>query len=96
MPWRTAVQRIYNEVHAALWALLIVFVLYFLATVLPQLPARRAEAERLREQAEAAENIRYCERWGMPAGTRRNSQCTFDLRLLRTKIERDLTEELTF
>lgn len=92
----TAIQRIYDEVHAALWALLITGVLYFLTMVAPQLPARQAEIERLRENADAAENVGYCEKWGMPAGTQSNTQCVLDLRQLRAKIEQETVDELTF
>jgi hypothetical protein len=96
MAVKQTLQRIYDEVHAALWASLIVGVLYFLTMVLPQLPARQVETERLREQAVADENARYCESWGMPAGTRRNMECTFDLRQLRAKIEQETVDEFTF
>ena len=90
------IQRIYDEVHAALWTLLITGVLYFVAMVLPQLPARQAEIDQQHERAAAAENVRYCERWGMPAGTRRNMQCTSDLRELRAKIEQETVDEMNF
>ena len=92
----TTIQRIYDEIHAALWAVLVVGLLYFVTMVLPQLPARQAESERLHDEALAAENVRYCERWGMPAGTRRNMRCTFDLRQLRAKIEQETADQLTF
>ena len=96
MALRPTIQRIYDKVHAALWVLLIIGVLYFLTMVLPHLPARQAEIERLRQQAVAAENARYCESWGMPAGTRRNMQCTFDLRQLRANIEHETVDQLAF
>jgi len=96
MAVKMAIQRIYDEVHAVLWTLLIIGVLYFLTMVLPQLPARQAELDRLREQAIAAEYARYCEGWGMPAGTRRNMECTLDLRQLRAKIEQETVDEIIF
>ena len=96
MAIKPAIERIYDEVHAVLWTLLIIGVLYFVTMVLPQLPARQAEIDQQHERAVAAENVRYCERWGMPAGTQRNMQCTFDLRQLRAKIERETADEFSF
>jgi len=92
----TVIQRIYDDVNAALWTLLITGVLYFLTMVLPQLPARQAEADRLHEQTDAAENVRYCEKWGMPAGTQRHLQCTLDLQQLRAKIAHEAEDQLSF
>jgi hypothetical protein len=90
------IRRIYDEVHAGLWALLVAGVLYFLMTVLPQLPARQAQAQRLRDQQYATENRYYCEKWGIPAGTRRHLQCTLDLQQLRAKIAQEMEDEPSF
>jgi hypothetical protein len=90
------IQRIYDEVHAALWALLIAGVVYLLTVVLPQLPARQAEAERLQEQQHTAEDRYLCEKWGIPAGGQHHRQCVLDLRQLRDKIALEVTDELSF
>jgi hypothetical protein len=90
------IQRIYDEVHAALWALLGAGLLLFLVVILPTLPAHRANAERLRALQIAAENRNYCEKWGMLAGTRRYAQCMLDLGELRISIARQLADDLSF
>ena len=90
------VRSIYDEVHAALWALLVAGVLYFLTAILPQLPAKRAEAERQRIREIAAENRYYCGKFGMPAGTHFHVQCVLELQELRARIERRLMEDEQF
>jgi hypothetical protein len=95
MPPKTAklIQRIYDEVHAALWALLVAGVVVFALAVAPKLPEIRAQAERMRIQEIAAENRFYCEKWGMPADTPRHIQCTLDLNELRAKVARQMAYE---
>ena len=90
------IQRVYDEVHAALWALLGAAVLFFLVVVLPTLPANLAEVERRHAADVAAENRHYCEKWGMAAGTQRYMQCMHDLGELRAKITRRMAEQSTF
>lgn len=89
----TIVHRIYDEVHAALWALLVAGALFFLAVVAPRIPEYRAQAERQRIAEIAAENRSFCEKWGMPAGTQRHMQCTLDLGALRASIARRMADE---
>lgn len=91
-----AIQRIYEEVHAALWALLIAGVVYFVVVVLPQVPARQAEAERLQEQRHSAEDKQLCEKWGISAGTQHYGECVFDLGGFRQKIALETADELSF
>lgn len=88
------IQRVYNEIHIALWALAAGGALYFLFFLAPRLPEISARIERARTAEIAAENKLYCERWGMPAGTRRHIQCTLDLDELRAGIERRFAENL--
>jgi hypothetical protein len=94
MPIKFLIQRIYDEVHIALWALAAAGTLYFLLFLVPRLPEINAQMERARIAEIAAENKLYCERWGMPAGTRRHIQCTLDLDELRAGIERRFAENL--
>jgi hypothetical protein len=85
----TVVRQVYGHVECALWAALLAFVIWFLAFVLPNLPATTRRAEHVRASIVAAENRAYCEKWGMPPGTHAHMLCTTDLQELRRTIERD-------
>lgn len=90
----TIVHRIYDEAHAALWALLAAGALFFLAVVAPNIPEYRAQAERQRIAEIAAENRSFCEKLGMPAGTQQHTRCTLDVGALRARIARRMADEL--
>ncbi len=89
----TVIHRIYDNVHAALWAGLCAGLLMFFVVVAPQLPKRQAAAETKRLLDVMAENRDYCEKWGMGADSAKQAQCILDLQRLRTKIERRIAEE---
>jgi len=84
------------EIHAALWAMLIAFLIYFTAFVAPKLPQRRAAAEWTRLQQIAAKNEAYCAKWRMGPGAAMHSECLSDLRQLRADIENELAIEAEF
>jgi hypothetical protein len=42
------------------------------------------------------ENKRYCEKWGMPAGTHEHIICTMDLDAIRAEVEWRIAEEYKF
>ena len=85
---RRIVETIYDNVHAALWAILCVYVLYTAVFVMPGIPAARARLEGQRLSEIAAENRFYCEKWGMPVGTHKQVLCTLDLQTIRANVER--------
>jgi hypothetical protein len=89
---REFVNRIYDNVHAALWAALLVFVLYFAVFVAPKLAEARARAESQRVLEISAEHNFYCEKWGMRAGTLAHTQCMLDLQAFRAKVEQRITD----
>jgi len=89
----TVIHRIYDNVHAALWAGLCAGLLMFLVVVLPQMPKLQAAAETRRVLDAMAENRDYCDKWGMGPGSAKQAQCILDLQRLRTKIERRIAEE---
>ena len=89
---REFVNRIYDNVHAALWAALLVFVLYFAVFVAPKLPEARARAESQRVLEISVEHNFYCEKWGMRAGTLAHTQCMLDLQAFRAKVEQRITD----
>lgn len=90
------VRAVYDEVHLALWAALIAFLLYFAVFVAPKLPELRAAAEAARVQQIASENEAYCAKWRMGPGTSMHSDCLSDLGQLRAEIEDQLAQEAEF
>ncbi len=84
---------IYDNVHLALWAALVAFVLYFVAFVAPKLPEVAARAERLRIQEIAAEHEQYCAKWQMGLGTKMHDQCILNLQEFRAKVEQRIADE---
>ena len=90
------VRTVYDEVHLALWGLLIAFVIYFAVFVAPNLPELDAAAERLRLHAIADENEAYCAKWRMGPGTATHTECLMDLQALRVHIERQLEADADF
>ncbi len=93
---REFVIRIYDNVHAALWAALGVFVLYFAFFVGPKIPENRARAESQRVLEISAEHNFYCEKLGMGAETQAHSQCILNLQAFRAKVEQRFADETNF
>jgi hypothetical protein len=81
----TLVRKIYDTVHAALWALLAGWVVTFVIN-LPRMLDAQTVAERQRLQEISDENRFYCEKWGMKAGTHEHSLCTLDLQEIRARV----------
>jgi hypothetical protein len=92
----TLARSIYDDVHLALWAILVAFVLFFLAFIAPKLPEAAARAERLRIQEITAENEQYCAKWQMGLGTKMHDQCISDLQDLRWKVEKRFADQIDF
>lgn len=90
------VRKIYNEVHAALWALAIVSALYALTIVVPRLPAARAEAEWRHAQDVMAENESCCAKLHMGPGTALHDQCMKNVGEFRQKVEQRMVEDSAF
>lgn len=90
--WDT-VTAIYDNVHIALWALLISFLGYFAIAVVPNMRAAQGEAQRHRMRQIAAEHEFYCNKWGMGAHTQAHDQCIFDLRAFRAHVEQRIYDE---
>jgi hypothetical protein len=93
---REFVIRIYDNVHAALWATLLVFVLYFAVFVAPTLPAARARAESQRVLEISAEHDFYCEKWKMGPGTQAYPQCILDLQAFSASVEKRIIDDMEF
>jgi ABC-type histidine transport system ATPase subunit len=86
-------QKIYDEVHAALWAILVAFVLWFSAVIVPMLPEIRARADMVRDHELATEQDRYCGNLGMGQKTTMYRSCISELEQYRAKIRRRIADE---
>jgi hypothetical protein len=90
---REIIVRIYDNVHAALWAGLLAFVAYFIVIVAPKMPEAAATAQRQRDFEISAEHNFYCEKWKMGPGTQAHDQCLLDLQAFRASVERRFADE---
>lgn len=93
---REILSRIYDEVHAALWAGLAAFLIFFMVVIVPKLPEARAKAESQRILEIAAEHSFYCNKWGMGVGTKGYAQCIRDLQVFRAVVEKRVADETSF
>src|SRR5690242_1971496 len=77
---------LYGTVNRALWAVAIMMPIFLLFSY-PSERAVRDEAKAVLEKEIAAENDRFCERWGMPLATAEHAVCVQDLIRIRTDTE---------
>lgn len=85
---------VYLAIERTLWVLGPALILFMLLNV----PAMRAAQEQAEAQLAAevgAENLEYCGRWGMPAGTPQHSDCVRDLVAIRARAEQRLRDTTT-
>jgi hypothetical protein len=59
---------------------------------LPRMSDAAARAAQQRAQEMADQNRALCEKWGLPAGSRRRSECVRDLTDLRSRDRQDAEE----
>jgi hypothetical protein len=90
------VGRIYDNVEIALWAMLLAFVMYFVAFIVPNVPEIQARGERIRAEEIAAENALFCEKLGTIRGTEKYNQCLLDVGAFRLKVEKRINDENEF
>jgi hypothetical protein len=90
---RVTINAIYDNVHLALWASLISFLVYFAVVVAPNMSAAQARYQILQVQQIAAEHEFYCDKWGMGAHTKAHDQCILDLQAFRAQVERRILDE---
>jgi hypothetical protein len=90
------VGRIYDNVEIASWAMLLAFVIYFIAFVIPKAPEIQARGERIRAQEIAAEDSSFCEKLGLKQGTDKYNQCLLDVGAFRLKVEKRIEDENEF
>lgn len=90
------VRLIYDEINRAMWAIAIVFSLYFLLLVLPKLPEARDRAEVLRILQSNAENEHYCQKLHMGTEASMHDDCIQVLLQLRNDIENRIADDGDF
>lgn len=87
------IQKIYDDVHAALWAILVAFVLWFSVVVVPTLPQIHARAEMLHDHEIATEQDVVCGKLGMGLQTTMYRNCISNLEEYRAAMQRRITYE---
>ena len=92
--WAT-IRRIYDIVHAALWALAVATVVNMIINI-PQISEARRRAELQRVQEISEENRFYCTKWGLRANTHEHLICMMDLDAIRAKVEERISEDWIF
>ena len=84
---------VYLAIERALWVLGPALILAMLLNI----PTMHAAQEQAAAQLAAdigAENLEYCARWGMPAGTPRHLDCIRDLVAIRARAELRLRDSI--
>ena len=84
---------IYKAIERALWVLGPVLILFLLLNV-PAMQAAREQREADIATDIAAENLEYCSKWGMPAGTGGHDDCVRDLTRIRGRAEQRLRDQI--
>ena len=87
------IQKIYDDVHAALWAILVAFVLWFWVVVVPTLPQIHTRAEMLHDHEIATEQDVVCGKLGMGLQTTMYRNCISNLEEYRAAMQRRITDE---
>ena|SRR5215831_8229420 len=85
---------IYRAIERALWVLGPVLILFLILNV-PAMQAAREQREADTAADIAAENLEYCRKWGMPAGTARYDDCVRDLASIRDRVEQRLRDQIS-
>jgi len=85
---REVASRVYHHVEIALWAILLAFVIYFIAFEMPNVSETQAQREIIRVQEIAAENAAFCEKLDMKRGTDKYNQCLLDIGQFRLNAEK--------
>ena len=84
---------LYGAVNRALWALAPLLIL-LMALGIPAMQTARRQFEAVMDRETAAENHRYCEKWGMPVGTPQHEACVRDLVGIRARTEQLVWDEV--
>ncbi len=93
---KAIVERVYDNVHLALWAAFIAGLIFLGVFGIPKMYGAQAlyQAERAR-QIEAEDGF-YCRRWGMVRGGGKHRTCMTDLEQFRRGVEKRLADDSWF
>ena len=83
----------YGPVYRALWALGPALILLIVLGS-PSQEAARQQITADQAIEIAAENARYCENWGMPAGSVGHADCIWDLVAIRGRAEQRVRDQI--
>ena len=84
----------YDWGNRAAWVAAALSVPFFLYVAVYTAPAARLIAQQQEREAIQHENITFCEKHGMPQGTREHAMCTEDLMDIRAKQDRRTAEDM--
>ena len=87
------ISHVYDNVHAALWATLLAFVIYLGIFVIPMMPRIQEQYQRVRAQEIADENALYCKKLNMKVGTQAFNECLLVLGDFRLKVEQHISND---
>src|ERR1035437_2269151 len=93
---RELVSRIYDNVEIALWAMLLAFVVSFVAFILPKVPEIRAQGERIQADEMVAENASICVTQHRIRANEMYNQCLLDVGAFRVKVEKRFNDQNEF
>lgn len=87
------IERAYDNIHAALWAALMAFVLWFAVVIGPGLPGIWARAELHRARAASGDLSLFCQKLGMGPGSPGYSRCSMSLEQYRARIRSRIADD---
>jgi hypothetical protein len=85
---------VYAAIERALWALGPAL-LFFMLLSIPSMRAAHEQAEADLATEIASENLDYCAKWGMPAGSQQHAGCVRDVTDIRARAELRVRDEAT-
>lgn len=84
----------YEWGNSLMWALAMLSVPFWLYVVIYAAPEAQMIAQQQQQDAIWRENRFFCEKHGMPAGTREHTQCTKDLMEIRAREEQRIASDM--
>ncbi len=92
-PMYRMLTQMYEVGDCLMWSLALMSVPFWLYVAVYVVPEIRMIAQQQQQDAIWRENRFFCERHGMPAGTRGHAQCVKDLTAIRAREDRRIVSE---
>jgi hypothetical protein len=93
---RLIIEQVYDNLHHALWAVVIAGLFFFVAFDVPRLPEMQARYQAQRALEIEGEHDFYCRKWGMVPGSGKHNLCMSDLQQFRRSVEKRIEDESLF